>query len=395
MGLTGGGFIALLFFLMAALVAFTVWWWPRGAGPTAGPAPAGAASDRSAPARATLVRLVLARLGLLVLTQAVALLAVLVAVNAHFEFYSGWDDLFALNAGSAKIKSVRARAGHGAPLAAALPVKRLGPRGPGHEPAKTGALEEYRFRGPETGLDADSYVLLPPQYFQPAYARRRFPVIVVLTGYPGHPSALLHVMHFPDLVRDGERTGHVPPAVYVLMRPTLAPPRDTECADVPGGPQVESFFADDVPLAVAAHYRVAAGRNGWGVMGDSTGGYCAVKFAMRHPGRYSAAASLSGYFGPIQDLTTGDLFGGNKALRDESDLMWREGHLPPPPVSLLIASCRVGEKTYPQARRFLAGVRAPLQADSLFLDSGGHNFRTFRRMVPASLQWFGAHLKAE
>jgi hypothetical protein len=36
-----------------------------------------------------------------------------------------------------------------------------------------------------------------------------------------------------------------------------------------------------------------------------------------------------------------------------------------------------------------------MRADSLFLPSGGHNYRTFRRMVPATLRWFGTHLKAE
>jgi S-formylglutathione hydrolase FrmB len=363
-GLTGGGFIGLLFLAVAALVAFTVWWWPR--------------VSRSG------TRAVLARLGLLALTQVAVLMAVLAAVNAHFEFYSGWDDLFATNAGAAQIKRVEARAGKAAPPLAAITVRRLSRKG---DPAKVGALEEYRFRGAETGLDADSYVLLPPQYFQPTFAQRRFPVVVVLTGYPGHPSALLHVMHFPDLVRQQERAGKVPPAVYVMMRPTLAPPRDTECADVPGGPQVESFFADDVPIAMTAHYRVAAGREGWGIMGDSTGGYCAAKLAMRHPGRYSAAASLSGYFQTVQDLTTGELYGGDKALREESDLLWREQHLPPPPISLLVASCRVGEKTFPEAERFLGDARPPMRAGSLILDSGGHNYRTFRRMVPATLQW--------
>jgi S-formylglutathione hydrolase FrmB len=374
MGLTGGGFIALLFLVVAVLFVFTVWWWPRGA--RSGPVP------------------VAARIGLLVGTQGVTLLAVLVAVNAHFEFYSGWDDLFATNAAPAKIKHVMAKAGGPVKQIDTATIKRIGTAAAKRDPAVSGATEEYRFQGQATGLSAETYVLLPPQYYQPAYARTRFPVVIVLTGYPGHPSALLHTMRFPDLVRQGERAG-VPPAIYVLMRPTEAPPRDTECADVPGGPQVESFFATDVPLAMQAHYRVAAGRAGWGIMGDSTGGFCATKIAMKHPDRYSAAASLSGYFSTIQDLTTGKLFDGNKNLQNESNLLWREKHLPAPPISLLVASCRVGEKTFPENERFLAAIRPPMRADSLFLPSGGHNYRTFRRMVPATLRWFGVHLKAE
>ncbi|MBW8483963.1 alpha/beta hydrolase [Actinomadura parmotrematis] len=374
-GLTGSWFIGTLFLLVLALGTVTVARWPRLGGRG--------------------VRPVLARTGLLAAVQAAALLAVLTAVNAHFEFYAGWDDLFGTNAAPGRIQRAEARAGH-VPAVAALSIHRLAPPGgAGRDPRKAGALEELRFTGASTGLPADGYVLLPPEYFQPAYAARRFPVVVALTGYPGHPSALLRVMHLPDLVRQGERSGRVPPAVYVMMRPTLAPPRDTECTDVPGGPQVASFFGEDVPLAVQAHYRVATDRAGWGIMGDSTGGYCAAKVAMTHPASYTAAASLSGYFTTIKDMTTGDLYGGSRGLRDENDLLWRERHLPPPPVSLLVASCRIGEQTFAQSQRFVAGARPPMRTDSLFLESGGHNFRTFRRMVPATLEWFGGILKAQ
>jgi S-formylglutathione hydrolase FrmB len=373
--LTSGGFLGVLFLIVVAAMTTTVWYWPYCAGNG--------------------LRPILSRLGLLAGTQLTALIAVMAVVNARFMFYSSWDDLFGTNAGTAQIKRVQARIGPGTRPKPVTPVKRLPLRGGRPDPARDGALEEFRFQGQSTGLSADTFVLMPPQYFQPAYAGRRFPAVIVLTGYPGHPAALVHVMHFPDLVDRGQKSGHVQPAVYIMMRPTVAPPRDTECTDVPGGPQAESFFAQDVPTAVAGRYRVATGRTGWGIMGDSTGGYCAVKIAMRHSDRFAVAASLSGYFHSLQDMTTGDLYGGSRALRAENDLLWRQTHLPAPDVAILVASCRVGEKTFPQAQRFLAQVRPPTQAGSLFLDSGGHNFRTFRRMVPASLAWLSAHLRAE
>jgi S-formylglutathione hydrolase FrmB len=374
-GLTGSGFIGLLFVLAVMSAAATVWCWPRFAGQGMVP--------------------VLSRLGLLAMTQVVTLLAVLVWVNAHYDFYAGWDDLLGVNAGAARLKHVQASVGSVAAPVADVPVKRLSPTGKGADPGRDGALEELRFRGPNTALSADTFVRLPPQYFQPAFAGRRFPVVIVLTGYPGNPSALVHAMHFPALVRKGELSGKVQPAIFLMMRPTVAPPRDTECTDIPGGPQVETFFSEDVEAVMASHYRVASGRGGWGIMGDSTGGYCAAKMALRHPDRFAAAASLSGYFHALKDLTTGDLYGGSKAVRNENDLLWRAQHLPAPAVSLLVASCRVGEKTFPEAQRFLSLVRAPTQAESLFLDSGGHNFRTFRRMMPTALEWISARLKPE
>ncbi|MCW2883304.1 MAG: hypothetical protein QOE54_3404 [Streptosporangiaceae bacterium] len=374
-GLTSGSFIVTLFLAAIAAAALTVRLWPRYAG------------------RGT--RQVLSRIGLLALTQVVALLAMLTYVNGYFDFYSGWDDLFGTNAGAAAIKSGRlGGTARPAPPVSPLTIATLGPRKDQQTLTRDGLIEKFRFQGQSTGLTGEAFVMLPPEYFQPAYATRKFPVSLVLTGYPGNPYSLIRVMHFPALVRQGELAGKVQPTVYLLMRPTLVPPRDTECTDVPGGPQVESFFSIDVPAQVGAHYRVATTRAGWGIMGDSTGGYCAAKVAMRHSDRFAAAVSLSGYFRSLQDLTTGDLYGGSRSVRDENDLLWRQTHLPAPPIALLVTSCRIGEKTFPQAQRFLGQVRAPMQVDSLILDSGGHNFRTFRRMMPASLEWMSAHLKA-
>ena len=48
--------------------------------------------------------------------------------------------------------------------------------------------------------------------------------------------------------------------VLVMLRPMVVPPRDTECMNVPGGPQTEEFFAQDLRSAVWAHYRVGAAR---------------------------------------------------------------------------------------------------------------------------------------
>lgn len=86
------------------------------------------------------------------------------------------------------------------------------------------------------------------------------------------------------------------PTVLVMMRPTVAPPRDTECVDIPNGPQTETFFTKDLRADIAGHYRIGREARSWGVIGDSTGGYCALKMAMRHPDAYSSAVALSGAY---------------------------------------------------------------------------------------------------
>jgi S-formylglutathione hydrolase FrmB len=245
-----------------------------------------------------------------------------------------------------------------------------------------------------TAISEPAYVYLPPQYFARADKARRFPVIVALTGYPGNAANLITHLRLPQTVAGEIAARRMPPAIVVMLRPSVAPPRDTECTDVPHGPQAETFFAEDVPVALAAVYRTSDDASGWAAMGDSTGGYCAVKLAMRHSDRYSAAVSLAGYYHALQDFTTGNLYGHSRAYREENDLLWRLRHRPPPPVSVLLTTSRVGEKDYRQTREFLALARPPAHVASITLPFGGHHFSTWQRELPPALRWLGAQLKS-
>ena len=233
---------------------------------------------------------------------------------------------------------------------------------------------------------------LPPQYFQRAYADRLFPAVLVLTGYPSDPRSEITRLNLPGAVAAGVAKGRLQPTIFVMMFSSVDMPRDTECTDIPNGPQAETFFAEDVPLAVERTFRVATGAGGWAVMGDSTGGYCAVKLAMMHSDRFAAAVSLSGYYNAIQDFTTGSLYGHSAAYRSENDLFWRLGHHPPPPVSVLLTSSRVGEDDYLPTLRFLSMIRPPMHGYELILPVGGHNFRTWKREIGQALQWLNQRL---
>jgi S-formylglutathione hydrolase FrmB len=184
------------------------------------------------------------------------------------------------------------------------------------------------------------------------------------------------------------------PMILVMLRPTVAPPRDTECVDVPGGPQTESFFAKDLPDAVSAHYRVGKKPGSWGIIGDSTGGYCALKLALHHPGVYAAGAGLSAYYDAPKDPTTGDLFHGDKGLRDRANLGWYLKHMPPSDTSLLVTSSKVGESNYKDTLKFIEQVKDTklTRVSSIILESGGHNFNTWRREIPPTLEWISGRL---
>ncbi|WP_421110392.1 alpha/beta hydrolase [Streptomyces sp. NEAU-S77] len=382
MGLTSRPLEYVTIATAVVCVALTTWLWPRFAGRG--------------------VRAWLGRLGSLAVTQCAMVAALALTVNAHFQFYGSWDELLGRGDEAPAALSDGHGGGAGPNGPSGALVQPAPPQGldrvhglPAGPPERTGKVESVRILGRRSQVANPAYVALPPQYFQRQYARQRFPVIVAISGYPGGSFLLAQHLRVPQTAGDLIRRGTVQPAVIVMVRPTIAPPRDTQCVDVPGGPRAETYFAKDLPEALARHYRIGHDPSAWGVLGYSSGGTCALQLAMRHPRVYSAAAALSPDYRVVNDPTTGDLFGGGPAgerRMREHDLMWRLRNLPRPEVSVLVASSRRGESNYGATRSFLAAVRPPMRAESIILDRGSHNFRTWRRELPTALRWMSGQL---
>jgi enterochelin esterase-like enzyme len=410
MGLTSGLFIGLMIVAALASIAAAVWLWPRFA--------------------AQQIQAVAARLGLIAVSQLLTIAAILVFINGYFAFFGSWSSLFGSGqappvpaagvvASSRPILVTGADLGP-VPGGSALPEEadgRLAAKPPhvsAQQPGSAnlavapglnlkdgvaaamrsvGQVLQITVRGEHTGITSYSnYVYLPPQYFQPAYAHARFPVVLVLTGYPNDPWSIVKRLAVPGTSARMVADGQIRPAVYVMMNVSVALPRDTECTNVPQGPQAETFLAQDVPLAVERTFRVQSGRSGWAVLGYSTGGYCAAKLAMLNPYQFSAAVSMAGYYTAIKDNTTGNLYGGSKSFQNENNLDWRLAHLPSPPVSVLVTSSRVGERGLPATLAFLHLIRPPMRGYSLILSQGGHNYGTWIRQLPQSLVWLNQRL---
>lgn len=401
MGLTSGIFTGVTAVAAAASLALLTWAWPRLAGRWRGPAhPA----RRAAALTGWLTGLAV--------TQLLVIVAFLVWLNSYFDFYGSWAQL--LGTGRQ----------HPAAAAAAPPARRLPPTGvlishsgPGPAPwggrvtlaappgamaglglsgipSAAGEVLQVSFRGQRTGLaSGTTYVYLPPQYFQRPYAHVSFPVVLALTGFPGEPISLVHRLAIPELAAGLIAEDRIPPAVFVMMNVSPLMPVDTECTDIPSGPQVESFFAQDVPQAIERAFRVTARGAGWGVIGYSTGGYCAAKLAMMYPSRFGAAVSMAGYYAAEGIPGLHHQWGDSPADRAENSPDWRLRHLPAPPVSILATSSRVGEPSYPGTLAFLRLIHPPMRGYSLIVPQGGHNFRTWAQELPPSVEWLCQQLR--
>lgn len=372
MGLTSNMMLVVAVLCAVLLFVGTVWLWPR-------------LARRG-------WRTVSGRVGLLLSTQLVLFAAAGLAVNQAFGFYASWADLFGQETDQGVVVDHTPGGGSGGPLQ--VTDTRRVPGAAGALPQAGGQIQKVAIVGRTTHITTPAYVYLPPEYFQPRYRTRTFPAAVVLTGYPGTAEALVDKLNYPRTASRLAKDGRMQPMILVMLRPTVAPPRDTECVDIPGGPQTETFFAKDLPDAVLAHYRVGRKPGSWGVIGDSTGGYCALKLALHHPRVYAAGAGLSAYYNAPIDPTTGDLFRGDKELKNRADLRWYVKHMPAADTSLLVSSSKVGESNYKDTLKFIEGVKAKrlTRISSIILESGGHNFNTWRREIPGALQWLSGRL---
>jgi enterochelin esterase-like enzyme len=414
MGLTSGPFVTLMIVIAVAGLSCTVWLWPRAVGASAG-------------------RL-LARLGLLAGCQLLVIAALVVWLNGYFEFFGSWTALLGVGGHPSVSVGAAVRYHRGRPIAitgtdlgpvpggsSALPERlngRLANKPPRYRASRRrvtglaaagapdlrgsaaraakrdGEVLQVAMHGERTGISVHAdYVYLPPQYFRRQYAHTRFPVVLALTGYPNDTWSIVKRLELPATAARLVAGHEIGPAVYVMMNVSPALPRDTECTNIPAGPQVETFFAEDVPVAIERSFRVQSTRSGWAVLGYSTGGYCAAKLAMLNPNRFSAAVSMAAYYVALQDRTTGNLYGGSAGYRNENNLDWRLRHLPAPPVSVLVTSSRVGEKDLPGTLQFLHLIRPPMQGYSLLVPQGGHNYGTWLRELPQSLEWLNKRLQ--
>jgi poly(3-hydroxybutyrate) depolymerase len=307
----------------------------------------------------------------MVVAQLLAVAAVGVWANNTFGFYDSWSDLV----GSSEQGSLHAEANGSLALA-------------GGE----GRVVALMVNGRASKASEVVLVWLPPQYDQPAFKTTRFPVLVMLPGQPGTPAGVMSQFQFARQATQAIRSRAVQPFVAVFPPLMIDPPRDTECTDVPHGPQAETWLANDVRTAVLRHVRVTPDAKRWSVAGWSTGGFCAAKLLLRHRDDYNAAVSIGGYFGAETDRSTGNLFGGSAQLRRENSPLWLIQQPGQADANLLIVVSKTDRFSYDGAhyadsKQMIAQTRGYPNVATILLPSGGHNYALYRQTLPAVLAW--------
>ena len=341
MGLTSPALVVVLATAAVVALAGTLWWWRRLAGPGWRP--------------------VMLRIAAVLSLQVSVLGLIFVVANRSAEFYSSWSDLFGTDSASGAIVAVGAGSSQTIALvkvisAAPVPV-------PGRRRMQGGRLQTVQIHGQLSGLTAPGYVYLPPRYQRAPATATPLPIVVVISDQLGSKGSAFSAGRLAATAAGQIAAGRLKPLIMVMLPARVgskADAADQGCLDVPAGPQVGTFFAQDLPQAVESAYRAVSGPAGWALLADSSGGYCAVQLAMTDSQVYSVAVA------PPADYAvppgSGE-FGGSPQIAAEDDLLWRLQHQPMQPISVLFAGPG-------QARAFLSLVRPPMRVRSIPLTAG-------------------------
>ena len=343
LGLTSLTLIIALAGLAAVLLGVVLVSWPRLAGSRA--------------------RHVALRLIVLCSLDAIVLLLAFVTVNRANLFYSSWSDLFGRYTGVGTVVKLTVPQGSegSSPLVsvrASRPIRLPGLAKP------AGSLQTVQIRGQLSGLTIPGHVYLPPGYQRDARARRRYPVIVAISGPPGSTninSSPFGAESLAATVATQIVAGRLEPLILVTLPVGLR--SDPGCLDVPAGPQAALFFAQDLPVAIGSQFPASSHGSGWALLGDASGGYCALQLALTNAATFAAVAvPPSGYQVPPGPRRSA-AWGGSRQLRTQDNLAWLLRHQPMQPISLLMFGPG-------SAGVFGTHARAPMRVTSASLATG-------------------------
>jgi enterochelin esterase-like enzyme len=235
------------------------------------------------------------------------------AVNKYYDYYQTWGALY--NDLSGQTSSIPHLTAAGLGKGTTGSVKKLiaGSNDPQID-AQYGLDFYATISGRRSHISRQALVYLPPQYFSKAYANYRFPVIELLHGSPGQPSAWVNVMNVVPIYLQAMASGKAKPAVLVMPDTDGGQQYGLQCLNDPGGLQDMTYVAADVPSWVVANLRVQRPGQSWGIAGYSEGGYCAANIALQHPATFGYAGSLSGYFAPIRSQVPANGKPGGKPI---------------------------------------------------------------------------------
>ncbi|WP_438311838.1 alpha/beta hydrolase [Streptomyces sp. HUAS TT3] len=243
--------------------------------------------------------------------------------------------------------------------------------------------------GAKSGFTGDVWVWVPKQYDDPKYAKSAFPVLISLPGGRGYPKNYWGTgpgLGLQQAVIDGAKAGTSLPFILVMPVINADTKHHFDGSDIPGQPKMGTWMADDVPAFTKANFRTFTSRDGWAIMGSSSGGFGAFKHVLKHPDRFKAAIASG-----VDIVPDSPLWNGNKQAMDANnperlaEKLISEGG-PEVYINFQIGTAETGRD---KAEKFMKEYgRGPVHTRLQVIQDGEHNGKSYvRGMREGSLEW--------
>ncbi|MFE0461287.1 alpha/beta hydrolase [Kitasatospora sp. NPDC058965] len=239
--------------------------------------------------------------------------------------------------------------------------------------------------GKKSGVSGKVWVWLPPEYNDPKYATYGFPVLTLYAGGQSNGYNTWTDDQLPIQVADEElvKQGKAHPFIMVMPVQNLVSneSQTLDCSDIPGQPKMGTWMAQDVPDFVRANFRTLRSRDGWGLMGASTGAFCSAKLALEYPDQFKAAVPIDGYFNPDSSFWKGH---ETERLANSPDVLVGQGKAD---VRMLATAGGATPDEVKLVKSWVAKAVPPLKIDYYEQPGGKHLTSHFKKMIPDTLQW--------
>ncbi|QHC20369.1 alpha/beta hydrolase [Streptomyces sp. GS7] len=241
--------------------------------------------------------------------------------------------------------------------------------------------------GKKSGFTGDVWVWAPKEYYEDRYRSSAFPVLLALPGSYGYPT---NYWTGPDLklqrtISDLVAQGRSKP--FIVAMPVLNPgKRYYDGSDIPGQPKMGTWISDDVPDLVKANFRTFTSRDGWAIMGSSSGGFVGLKQVLQHPDRFKAVIASGPDTRPDSPLWRGHE--KEKRANDPERLARQLAARPGAPDVYLQFQIGTRESGRANLERFIRQyAKGPVKAHLHVIEDGGHDAKSYiRGMRDASLE---------
>lgn len=252
------------------------------------------------------------------------------------------------------------------------------------------ALIRCDFFSDTLGLSTSMTVILP----------QRTETQIGLSGTVGDaPPPVLYLLHgLSDddtiWVRRTSVERYVAPLGLAVVMPQV---QRSFYTDEAHGNRYWTFLSEELPEIVGSFFRVSQRRDDTFVAGLSMGGYGAIRWALRQPERFAAAASLSGALdlagrfpggsAPVDERLLDQVFGADALLDGPDNPIWLVGQAEVAAAPALYVGCGTEDFLYGENQRFVAACEQRGLPVTVDFGPGEHEWGYWDTKIQDVLAW--------